>query len=64
MPSSKTQGSIPAHSDEHLATSDKGVVMLRRLLARQIRVVLEGGAPEGTGQDASQVSVKAGNFFE
>ena len=59
-----TQGSIPAHSDEHLATSDKGVVMLRRLLARQIRVVQEGGAPEGTGQEASQVSVKAGNFFE
>jgi hypothetical protein len=24
------QGSIPAHSDEQLATSDKGVVMLRR----------------------------------
>ncbi len=44
-----TQGSIPAHSDEHLAGSDKGLVMLRRLLARQIRVVQEGGDPEGTG---------------
>lgn len=59
-----TQGSIPAHSDEHLATSDKGLVMLRRMLARQIRVVQEGGTPEGAGQDGAMVSVKAGNFFE
>lgn len=59
-----TQGSIPAHSDEHLATSDKGVVMLRRMIARQIRVVQEGGAPHGADQDSSMVSVKAGNFFE
>jgi len=59
-----TQGRIPAHSDEHLATSDKGVVMLRRMITRQIRVVQEGGAPQGADQDSSMVSVKAGNFFE
>ncbi len=58
-----TQGSIPAHSDEHLATSDKGLVMLRRMLARQIRVVQEGGTPQGANQDGAMVSVKAGNFF-
>jgi hypothetical protein len=59
-----SQGSIPAHSDEHLATSDKGVVMLRRMLARQIRVVLDGGKPEGAGHEATLITVKAGNFFE
>jgi len=59
-----SQGSIPAHSDEHLATSDKGLVMLRRMLARQIKIVQEGGTPQGAGQDGAMVSVSAGNFFE
>lgn len=59
-----SQGSIPAHSDEHLATSDKGVVMLRRLLTRQIKSVQEGAVPEGAGPDSQQVFVRAGNFFE
>jgi phenylpropionate dioxygenase-like ring-hydroxylating dioxygenase large terminal subunit len=59
-----SQGSIPHHSDEHLATSDKGVVAVRRLLAQQIRAVQDGGHPEGTGRDAEPVRVKAGNYFE
>ncbi len=59
-----SQGSIPAHSDEHLATSDKGVVMLRRLLTRQIRAVQDGEAPVGTGRGQPVIQVKAGNFFE
>jgi phenylpropionate dioxygenase-like ring-hydroxylating dioxygenase large terminal subunit len=59
-----SQGSIPAHSDEHLASSDKGVVMLRRMLARQIRAVQEGGRPEGTGHAVDLIAVKAGNYFE
>ena len=59
-----SQGSIPAHSDEHLATSDKGVVMLRRLLTRQIRAIQEGAVPEGTGPESQRVIVRAGNYFE
>jgi phenylpropionate dioxygenase-like ring-hydroxylating dioxygenase large terminal subunit len=59
-----SQGSIPHHSDEHLASSDKGVVAVRRLLAQQIRAVQEGGVPDGTGHGAEIVRVKAGNYFE
>lgn len=59
-----TQGSIPAHSDEHLARSDRGVVMLRRMLASQIRAVQEGGTPKGAERDAPMVIVKAGNYFD
>jgi phenylpropionate dioxygenase-like ring-hydroxylating dioxygenase large terminal subunit len=58
-----SQGSIPAHSDEHLATSDKGVVMLRRMLAQQIREVQAGGTPLGAGAEGSLVRVKAGNYL-
>ena len=32
-----SQGPITLHSEEHLATSDKGIAMLRRLLRQQIR---------------------------
>jgi phenylpropionate dioxygenase-like ring-hydroxylating dioxygenase large terminal subunit len=59
-----SQGSIPAHSDEHLATSDKGIVMLRRMLAQQIRAVQDGSTPVGAQPDAGMVVVKAGNYFE
>ncbi len=59
-----SQGEIAIHADEHLVTSDKGIVMLRRLLARQIRTVADGGDPIGAGPSASAlVQVKAGNFF-
>jgi len=60
------QGPVNLHSEEHLATSDKGVVMLRRLLAREIARVEQGEAPLGTlphGADA-RITVKAGNFFD
>ena len=39
------QGPITLHSDEHLATSDQGVVMLRRLLQRQLDAVAAGRDP-------------------
>lgn len=59
-----SQGSIPAHSDEHLATSDKGVVMLRRALLKEIRAVQEGRIPRGAEPDSPTIVVKAGNWFE
>jgi nitrite reductase/ring-hydroxylating ferredoxin subunit len=40
-----SQGPITLHSEEHLATSDRGVRMLRRLLREQIDVVAAGGDP-------------------
>jgi phenylpropionate dioxygenase-like ring-hydroxylating dioxygenase large terminal subunit len=59
------QGPISLHSEEHLASSDKGVVMLRRLLRREIRKVQEGGDPIGVAFNEADAEIKvgAGNFF-
>lgn len=56
---------ITLHGEERLATSDRGVVMLRRLLKQQIRLVQEGGDPAGVSFDpaAPPVEVGAGNFY-
>jgi phenylpropionate dioxygenase-like ring-hydroxylating dioxygenase large terminal subunit len=60
-----SQGPITLHSEEHLATSDKGIAMLRRLLRQQIRRVQEGGDPIGVTFDARNALFKTegGNFF-
>jgi phenylpropionate dioxygenase-like ring-hydroxylating dioxygenase large terminal subunit len=58
-------GPITQHSAEHLARSDVGVVLLRRLLRQQIRTVMEGGDPIGVSFDAQAPvqSTGAGNFY-
>jgi hypothetical protein len=60
------QGAISLHSEENLATSDKGVVMLRRLMKQQIKLVEEGGDPLGVNYDPANavVKVEAGNFYK
>ncbi|MFP6734071.1 MAG: hypothetical protein VB959_09540, partial [Rhodospirillales bacterium] len=57
--------SISLHSEEHLAPSDRGVRMARRLLREQIEAVQAGGDPQGVVFDDAdaQIEVKAGNFF-
>ena len=59
------QGPISLHSEEHLATSDRGIAMQRRALEREIRKVMEGGDPEGVILDPAKelVHVPSGNFF-
>jgi len=59
------QGPASLHSEEHLATSDRGIVMQRRLLERQMKVVAEGGDPVGVSFDPAKdvVHVRSGNFF-
>ena len=42
-----SQGPITLHSREHLASTDRGVIMYRKLLRRGIRAVREGRAPKG-----------------
>ena len=42
-----SQGPITRHGDEHLVSSDRGIVMLRRLYARQAQIVADGGDPIG-----------------
>ncbi len=59
------QGRISAHSDEHLATSDTGIAMLRQFLRQQIAIVQNGGDPAGVRFDprAAVNKVRAGNAF-
>jgi len=61
----ESQGPIAYHSEEHLATSDRGIVMLRRLLRQQIRLVQQGGDPIGVTFDPAKAFMKTGggNFF-
>ena len=58
------QGPISLHSEEHLATSDRGIAMQRRMLERDIRAVMEGGDPTGVYfNDDAVIHVPSGNFF-
>lgn len=45
------QGPITLHSDEHLAMSDRGIVMLRRLLKKELKNIEQGIDPVGTNFD-------------
>lgn len=61
-----SQGPITLHSDEHLASTDEGIAMLRRLLARQLKIVAEGGDPAGWTQTPGEelIDSESGNFME
>lgn len=58
------QGPITLHSTERLASSDRGVSMVRRQFLDQVRVVAEGGDPVGVSFDPDEppVSLRAGNY--
>ncbi len=59
------QGPITVHSEEHLAGSDRGITLLRRMLRDQIKAVVEGRDPIGVGFDpeAPAVTFEAGNYI-
>jgi hypothetical protein len=59
------QGPITLHSDEHLVSSDRGIMMVRRMLLEQMQVVAAGGDPIGVSFDAgaAMVKVRSGNFY-
>jgi nitrite reductase/ring-hydroxylating ferredoxin subunit len=61
-----SQGPIAKHSEEHLATTDRGLVMLRRLLQKQLDALKEGRDPAGVFFDPATPPVKfsAGNWME
>jgi nitrite reductase/ring-hydroxylating ferredoxin subunit len=61
-----SQGPTAWHSEEHLATSDRGIAMLRRVLRRQLERVAAGEDPAGVGfdPDAPPVRFEAGNWIE
>ena len=60
-----SQGAIAWHSEEHLATSDRGIAMLRRVLQRQLDAVRNGEDPAGVSFDAAEPPVRfeAGNYL-
>lgn len=60
------QGEITFHSEEHLTSTDRGVVMLRRLFQREIDKVKRGEDPIGLIWDEANdlVDFEAGNFLE
>lgn len=60
-----SQGVIARHSEEHLAGSDRGIVMLRRLLLQQLEALKEGRDPAGVSFDPATPPVvfSAGNFL-
>lgn len=60
-----SQGVIARHSEEHLAQTDRGIVMLRRLLHKQVDAVREGRDPLCVSYDpeAPPVVFAAGNFL-
>lgn len=58
------QGPITLHSEEHLATSDRGIVMLRRMLQRQLDAIARGEDPAGVHFDPERayVRLEAGQY--
>lgn len=60
------QGAIQRHSEENLASSDRGIAMLRRLISEQIEAVEAGRDPAGVIVDPSKALIRthAGNYFE
>jgi len=61
-----SQGKIALHSEEHLAASDRGIVMLRRYMKLQIEKVQRGEDPAGVSFDpaAKPISFDSGNYIE
>lgn len=61
-----SQGPVTFHSEEHLVTSDRGVVMLRKLLKKQLEVLAGGGDPIGVcrSEHDAVVRLDAGNYLQ
>ncbi|HVW69335.1 MAG TPA: Rieske 2Fe-2S domain-containing protein [Steroidobacteraceae bacterium] len=53
-----SQGAITFHSEEHLVRSDRGIVLLRNLLKRQVDAVARGEDPAGVAFDSAGVLVE------
>jgi phenylpropionate dioxygenase-like ring-hydroxylating dioxygenase large terminal subunit len=59
------QGPLTLDSEEHLGTSDRGIIMLRRLMLKQLDAVAAGDDPMGVifDPDRATLSVPSGNFY-
>jgi len=59
------QGAITIHSEEHFAQSDRGILMIRRMLQDQLDALAAGRDPIGVSFDAHAAPVvfEAGNYL-
>jgi phenylpropionate dioxygenase-like ring-hydroxylating dioxygenase large terminal subunit len=59
------QGAITVHSQEHFAQSDRGILMIRRMLQDQLDALAAGRDPIGVSFDANAAPVvfEAGNYL-
>ena len=59
------QGPVTLHSEEHFGQSDRGILMIRRMLGDQLEAMAAGRDPIGVAfdQHAPPVKFEAGNFI-
>ncbi len=59
------QGPITLHSEEHFGQSDRGVLMVRRMLRAQLDAIEAGKDPVGVSFEASEkpIALEAGNYI-
>ena len=60
-----SQRPIAIHALEHLGQSDRGVIMVRQMLRREVDKVKHGEDPTGVTRDPSQerITTRAGNYL-
>ena len=57
------QGAITFHSEEHFGRSDRGILMIRRMLSEQIEALAAGRDPAGVSFDRGGPGrVRSGEF--
>jgi hypothetical protein len=56
---------VTLHSEEHFGQSDRGILMIRRMLSDQLEAMANGRDPIGVAFDESAAAVEfeAGNFI-
>jgi len=59
------QGPVTLHSEEHFGQSDRGILMVRRMLTEQLEALAAGRDPIGVSFDpnARPLEFEAGNFI-
>ena len=59
------QGPVTVHSEEHFGQSDRGILMIRRMLSDQLEALATGRDPIGVSFDQASppVEFEAGNFI-
>ena len=58
------QGTIPDFSEETLGQGDRGVTMIRRMWARELRNLAEGGTLKHWKYDSAELSISRGQQWE